>query len=118
MDQVEGHLRGGIEVKLVALHERDEILRADKVFETSFVFDQRIDWRADKSVEIFICNIAVFVVKEASVRIREAFSTLIVTSRVFCHGLELVESYTFASDLRFFNELKSGSELLMRFELS
>jgi hypothetical protein len=38
VDKVEGHLRGGIEVKLVELLQIDEIISADKVFEASFVF--------------------------------------------------------------------------------
>ena len=70
MDQVEGHLRGGIEVKLVELLQIDEIISADKVFEASFVFDYHVDWRTHKFVEILCSNVVALVLKEVLSEIR------------------------------------------------
>ena len=77
VDQVEGHLWGGIEVKLVDLLQIDEIFSADKVFEASLVFEKHVDWRTDKFVEIICFHVAVFVLKEVLIFL-EKFSTFII----------------------------------------
>ena len=122
MDQVERHLRRGIEVKLVELPFICEILRADKVRKRSFVLEQHVDRRSDKDVKIFFCSVALLVVIEKMRFIFvfifiildvEAASFLIIFCREFRYGLEIVESDYVASVLRFRNESKSGFELLL-----
>ena len=107
MDQVEGQLRRGIVVKLVLLCLGDEVVRADKVFKASLVFEKHIDWRTDKFVEVLFCEIAVLVVKEVRV-VLEALSSLLKFGRELSDGLKIVKSHIFASNLRFLNEFKSG----------